>query len=176
MDNYLGETRLFAGNFAPSNWHFCDGSLLSIATNTALFSLLGTTYGGDGVNTFALPDLRGRIPIGQGTGTGLSSRTLGEAAGTESVTLLTNQCPPHSHVLYAATGPASSQSPEGAVTAQPANGLVFYAPSVTPPVAPVAFDKDVIGASGGSQPHSNLMASQALNYIIALQGIFPSRS
>jgi microcystin-dependent protein len=176
MENYLGETRLFAGNFAPRGWHFCDGSLLSIAANDTLYSLIGTTYGGDGVTTFGLPDLRGRIPVGQGIAPGLSNRTLGEAAGTESVTVLTSQCPPHSHVLFASTATATSQSPEGAVTAQPANGLVFYAPPVTPTVNPVAFDKDAITPVGGNQPHSNLMASQAVNYIIALEGIYPSRS
>lgn len=176
MDNYIGEVRLFAGNFAPRNWHFCDGSLLPISQNDVLFTLIGTTYGGDGINTFALPDLRGRVPIGQGTGVGLTPRILAEAAGTEAVALIANQCPSHSHLVYASTSTATSPSPEGAVTAQPATGLAFYAPRVTPTVNPVAFDKDVIGNAGANLPHANIMGSLAFNYIIALQGIFPTQS
>src|SRR5262245_29652358 len=112
MDNYLGEIRLFAGNFAPRGWRFCDGGLLPIAENDALFNLLGTTYGGDGVSTFALPDLRGRVAIGQGTGPGLTNRPLGEPGGTESVTLVLGQCPAHTHQLFATNAPATTASPE----------------------------------------------------------------
>jgi microcystin-dependent protein len=175
MDNYLGEIRLFAGAFAPRNWHFCDGTLLSITQNTALFSLLGITYGGNGTTTFALPDLRGRVPVGQGTGAGLTDRPIGQSAGTESSTLLVSQIPAHTHALFASTNAPNSANPAGAIPGQPDSGGVFYAPLLSPPVAPVALDPDVIGNSGGSQPHSNIMASQAISYIIAVQGIFPSR-
>jgi microcystin-dependent protein len=175
MDNYLGEIRLFAGTFAPLNWSFCDGSLLSIAENDTLFALIGTTYGGDGVNTFALPDLRGRVPIGQGTGPGLTNRPLGESEGTETVTLVASQMPPHSHTVFATQSTAEFQSPEANMPAQLPTGTVFYAPQQTPPVNPIALDPDVISNSGGGQPHSNLMASVGMSYIIALQGIFPSQ-
>jgi microcystin-dependent protein len=176
MDNYLGEIRLFAGTFAPLYWHFCDGTLLSIAEYDALYTLLGTTYGGDGISTFALPDLRGRVPIGQGRGVGLTNRTLGEAAGTEEITLLSSQIPPHSHTLFASQATAASSNPEGAMPAQLPTGVVFYAPQVTPPVNPVALDPDVISNSIGGMPHSNIMASVGVNYIIALQGIYPSQA
>src|SRR5690349_9856118 len=116
---YIGAITIFAGNFAPSNWHFCDGTLLSIAENSALFALLGTTYGGDGVTTFALPDLRGRFPIHQGQGPGLSNYVIGETTGQSSVTLSTSQIPSHGHELYATGANATTNSPAGNLLAKP---------------------------------------------------------
>lgn len=174
-DPFLGEIRMFAGNFAPRGWAFCAGQILSISQNTALFSLLGTTYGGNGQTTFALPDLRGRAPVSSGQGPGLSNYNLGEMAGSESVTLLTSQMPAHTHAANASTQPGSASSPANGVCASgvdsqggSVNGYVA-APNTT--MAPQA-----IGAAGGSQPHENRPPFLCVNFIIALQGIYPSRN
>lgn len=167
---YLGEVRLFAGNFAPRAWAFCDGQLLPIAQNTALFSLLGTTYGGDGQTTFALPDLRGRVPIGRGTGQGLDPYSWGERGGTETVTLTASQVPSHTHNIRGSSATASATTPEGNVLAEGTRR------TLRAPGSPSAMDAGAITSTGGSGSHTNLQPYLGLNYIIALQGYFPSEN
>ncbi len=166
---YIGEIRLFAGNYAPQNWAPCDGRLLPISEYEVVFVLLGTTYGGDGVTTFALPDLRGGLAMGVGQGRGLSPRVLGEAVGSENVTLLPNNAPAHTHA-FAAGGAASSANPQGLVPAA-VTGYALYAPSAT---APQAMSSATVEVAGGGQPHNNVMPSMPLSFIICLNGIFPS--
>ncbi len=167
---FIGEIRLFAGNFAPLGWAFCAGQSLPIANNEALFTLIGTTYGGDGQQTFALPDLRGRVPMHQRQGPGLSPRVIGEQGGNETVTLQATQMPMHTHALHASTAAASLSSPSGAVLA--ATSVASYdAAAATAPMAAMA-----VGAAGNTQPHENMAPTVAINYIIALFGIFPSQS
>jgi microcystin-dependent protein len=173
-DPFLGEVRMFAGNFAPAGWKFCDGSLLPINQYDALFSLIGTTYGGDGQSTFALPDLRGRLPVGQGTGPGLSPRTIGEQYGTETVTLLSQQMPSHSHTFIATAGAAAAPNPQNALFAN-TGGDNMYVPSPVSP-QPKAMSQQTVMNAGGSQPHNNIMRSVGMNYIICLEGIYPSRN
>jgi len=172
---FIGEIKMFAGNFAPRGYAFCNGQLLSIAQNTALFSLLGTTYGGNGQTTFALPDLRGRVPLHAGQGPGLSSYALGQQSGVESVSLLQTQIPAHTHSVNASSaGPSPAlASPTGNVLAAAARG----APPIFSPAAPnTTMRADMIAPTGGSQPHTNIQPILAINFIIALQGIFPSRN
>lgn len=170
MDPYVGEIRLFAGNFAPRGWATCDGQLLPIAQNTALFSLLGVTYGGDGRTTFALPNLRDRVPVHQGQGPGLTNRPLGQPGGSATVTLLTTEMPAHSHSLRALPDPAESAVPGGKSLARGVNFTPYTtAPNVT--MHPAA-----VSAVGGGQPHNNQAPYLPLTFIIALQGIFPPRS
>lgn len=168
---FVGEIRIFAGNFAPLGWAFCDGQLLAISQNDALFSLVGTTYGGDGRNTFALPDLRGRVPIHMGSGPGLTPRNIGSRGGSEQVTLTANQLPSHGHPI-ASSGASTSGTAVGNVFGN-SSGVanVFAAGSGAATLAPEA---NV--AVGGGQPHNNLMPTQCVNFIIALFGIYPSRS
>jgi microcystin-dependent protein len=173
-DPYLGEVRLFAGNFAPVGWHLCDGMLLAIAENDALFNLIGTTYGGDGISTFAVPDLRSRVPVGQGNGPGLSARTLGDQYGTESVTLTTQQIPAHSHAFVATAGAATVPNPQNALFAN-TGGDNLYVPSPNNP-EPKALSQQTVTTTGGSQPHNNIMRSVGMNYIICLEGIYPPQS
>lgn len=168
---FVGEIRMFAGTFAPRGWALCDGQLLAISSNDALFSLLGTIYGGDGRTTFGLPDLRGRLPIHAGSGPGLSPRRLGATLGVESVTLGLAQLPSHGHVPQASTAAGTQSSPAGAVLAS-APGVRIYRP--TPPVA--AMHASAITSSGGNGSHNNVMPFQCLNFIIALVGIYPSRT
>jgi microcystin-dependent protein len=163
---FLASIVLFAGNFAPRGWAFCNGQILSIAQNTALFSLLGTTYGGNGQTTFALPDLRGRAPLSPGQGPGLASYSLGEVGGVESVTLLSTQMPAHTHAQPAANGQQTTNRPNGAV---PARGGVYADSGDGAALDPTS-------SAGGSQPHENRSPYLALNYIIALEGIYPSRN
>jgi microcystin-dependent protein len=160
MDDYLAEIRLFAGNFAPYNWAFCNGQLLSISDNSALFSLIGTTYGGDGITTFALPDLQSRVPICTGQGPGLSNRILGERSGNEAITLLTNQIPNHNHPIAKTTTTGTDAS---------SNTFVVGAPGGTAQTSSS-------GNFGGTTPHSNMQPYTGLNYIICVEGIYPSRS
>lgn len=167
---YVGEIRLFAGNFAPAGWELCSGQLLSISENEVLFILIGTTYGGDGQSTFALPDLRGRVPLHQGTGPGLSTRVIGEQGGVEEVTLTVQQIPSHSHTLIASSDPATSESPAGALTGQP-TASIYGASSPLVGMSPQA-----VSAVGGSQPHLNMQSVLGLNFIISLFGIFPSQN
>lgn len=160
---YVGEVRMFAGNFAPAGWLFCEGQLLPISENETLFQLIGTTYGGDGESTFALPDLRGRVPLHQGNGF-----SLAEMAGAEEITLIVSQIPAHAHPQLASTGAASQTSPAGGVLAV-AQGDV-YASGFTPSnMSPQA-----ISPVGGSQPHTNFQPYLCINFIISLFGIFPS--
>ena len=160
---YVGEVRMFAGNFAPAGWEFCSGQLLPISENEVLFQLIGTTYGGDGQSTFALPDLRGRLPLHQGNGI-----ILAETGGAEEITLTVAQMPAHSHPMQASSGAASGRSPQGAVLAQ-AQGDV-YASSF----AALQMGLQAIGSVGGSQPHTNMQPYLCVNFIISLFGIFPS--
>lgn len=166
---YIGEIRLFAGNYAPQGWALCDGSLISISENEALFSLLGTTYGGNGQTTFALPDLRGRLPIGVGQGPGLTMRALGQSPGTEQVTLSTSHMPHHTHA-FAVGASANSNLPQGQVPAS-VTDLNLYSESALS-MQPLAAGS--IQSSGGGQPHDNIMPSMALSFIICLYGIYPS--
>jgi microcystin-dependent protein len=167
---FVGEIRMFAGNFAPRGWAFCDGQLLAVSQNDALFSLLGTIYGGDGRTTFGLPDLRGRVPIHAGAGPGLTPRRLGEKLGVEKVTLTSNQLPSHSHSLNASTGTGTSNSASGNVTSE-SPSIDLYIEDV--PGADMAVS--AIGNVGGSQSHSNIAPFLCLHFIIALFGIYPSR-
>lgn len=161
---YIGEIRLFAGNFAPAGWMFCDGQLLSISENETLFQLIGTTYGGDGQNTFALPDLRGRIPIHQGNGF-----VLAETGGAESVTLTVQQIPAHSHPLLANPQAATETAPS--INAIPASPSALIYNNLTPFVA---MSPNAISPVGGSQPHENRPPHLAVSFIISLFGIFPT--
>lgn len=180
MDEYIGIVKLFAGNFAPRGWAFCDGSLLSISQNTALFSIIGTTYGGNGQTTFALPDLRGRMAVGAGNGPGLTSIVPGQLAGTNNVTLTTAQLPAHSHSQQFANTAATTNAPSGNVLAIPAGTLEdgtavvvnAYAPSGSlTPCAPTA-----IGTTGNNQPVSIMPPYLGMNYIICTEGVYPPRN
>lgn len=162
---YVGEIRMFGGNFAPAGWAFCDGQLLPISENETLFQLIGTTYGGDGQSTFALPDLRSRVPLHQGNGF-----ILAETGGAEEITLTVNQIPAHSHALLASSGNAGGQAPQNSVLAQPSN-VDLYRPAATPNATMAA---NAVSATGGSQPHSNLQPYLGISFIISLFGIFPS--
>lgn len=160
---YVGEIRMFAGNFAPAGWLFCEGQLLPISENETLFNLIGTTYGGDGQSTFALPDLRGRIPIHQGNGF-----ILAETGGAEEVTLTVNQIPVHSHALLASTG-AGGPNPGGSVLATSTAVDVYRETSASVAMAPTS-----ISPLGGSQPHTNFQPYLCIDFIISMFGIFPS--
>jgi microcystin-dependent protein len=168
--SFVGEIRMFGGNFAPAGWAFCNGQLLDISQNSTLFNLIGTTYGGDGTTTFALPDLQGRLPVHQGTGAGLSNRVIGEKSGVETVTLITTQIPSHAHTALGQSATGNQPSPAGNVWA--ASSLNQFSSSA----ANVAMNAASIGNSGGSQPHSNFMPYLCINFIISLFGIFPSRN
>jgi microcystin-dependent protein len=172
---FVGEIRMFGGNFAPRNWAFCDGQLLAISQNDALFSLLGTLYGGDGRTTFGLPDLRGRIPIHKGQGPGLTNRNIGAGArgGAEKVTVTPNQLPAHSHTLTATTQGGNESSPNAAQPAQSTIGVYLRNPN-PPSVQPL--HSDTISNTGGSQSHENVMPFQCVNFVIALFGTYPSRN
>lgn len=172
MDPFLGEIRMFAGNFAPVGWALCNGQLLSIAQNTALFSLFGTTYGGDGRVTFALPNLQGRAPMHWGNGAGLTPRVLGEEAGTPTVTLTGVQIPAHIHGFTAENEEASTGSPNGNAVA--GSETVNWFTSGSP--AQVAMSPQAVGSGGGSQPHNNQQPYLAVTFIVAMQGIFPARN
>ena len=161
---YVGEIRMFAGNFAPAGWMFCEGQLLPIAENETLFQLIGTTYGGDGQSDFALPDLRGRIPIHQGNGF-----ILAETGGAEEITLTVNQIPAHSHALLASTAPGTEATPgQHLLAAPPGTGLYVEDP------ASAALYTMAVTATGGSQPHTNFQPYLCVSFIISLFGIFPS--
>ena len=163
---FIGEIRMFGGNFAPAGWAFCDGSLIPISENDALFNLIGTTYGGDGVNTFALPDLRSRIPVHVGPGF-----ALGQSGGVETVTLTTSQIPAHSHVPQANAAAGTQVGPQNNVWASTSPSLNQYS-NVAPTLT---MDPGAMGPSGGSQPHDNMVHFLASNFILSLFGIFPSQ-
>ena len=171
-DEYIGEIFLFGGNFAPRSTALCQGQLLSIAQNTALFSILGTTYGGNGQTTFGLPDLRGRVPVGFGQGPGLSNYSLGQMAGSEAVTLTVNQMPAHAHAVGASSAAGTTPDPAGNVPAMPASSIPQY---VAPGAANTALAATPAGLAGGNQPHSVLQPYLTLNFCIVLEGIFPPR-
>ena len=170
---FIAEIRIFAGNFAPRGWAFCDGQLLPIAQYTALFSLIGTTYGGDGRTTTALPNLQGRAPMHPGRGPGLTARRLGEQVGTETVTLTEAQIASHGHTARGKTSPADVGQPDPTDTFGRSTGAPVYQTSSD---NLVDMASETISTTGGGQAHSNVQPFLALNYIIALEGLYPSRS
>jgi microcystin-dependent protein len=172
VETFLGEIRMFAGNFAPTGWAFCQGQLLPIAQNQALFSLLGTTYGGNGTTTFALPDLRGRVPVGFGQGPGLSNRVIGEQFGSELVTLNINQMPSHNHTVNAVTTEGNQNLPTNSL---PANTKALDK-EYSDANANTTMKATMVNPTGGSQPFGVSQPSLGVNFIIALQGIYPSRN
>ena len=165
---FIAQIMMFGGNFAPRGWALCNGQILPIAQNTALFSLLGTTFGGNGQTTFALPDLRGRVPVHPGQGPGLSNVDLGQAAGAETVTLTQNEIAQHAHGVAASNG--------GATASRPANSFLAAGGSYTNASDGTAMNAGMVGIAGGSQPHENRQPYLGVNFIIALEGIFPSRN
>ena len=167
---YVGEIRMFAGNFAPRGFAFCDGQLLAVASNDALFSLLGTIYGGDGRTTFGLPDLRGRTPIHQGTGPGLTNRRIGTKGGSEKVTVTTPQLPAHKHDLKVENDVANDANPANNVLAN-TTARIYIDESPVPMAG-----AGIGNSNGGGQSHENMMPFLAIHYIIALIGVFPSRT
>lgn len=169
---YVGEIRMFAGNFSPAGWEFCSGQLLPISEYETLFNLIGTTFGGDGQSTFGLPDLRGRLPIHRGTYLG-TTFTLAEAAGAEQVTLTSNQMPSHTHTPKASSA-ASSDNPSGTYWAASATGKPFVPVNPPPTGNIVQMNAGTLAAAGGSQPHDNMHPYLCVSYIISLFGIFPS--
>ncbi|MCF0070236.1 tail fiber protein [Dyadobacter sp. CY261] len=170
MDPFVAEIRVFPFNFAPRGWAWCDGQLLPLSQNTALFSLLGTTYGGNGKSNFALPDLQGRVPMHPGQGPGLSLRDLGEAAGEETVTLLSSEIPFHTHSIRAVAEPADLKDPGGYSLAASTQGKVYGQGS---PNVRMALDQ--LTPVGNNQPHNNMMPYLTVYFCIALQGVFPPR-
>ncbi len=180
-DAYVGEIRIFSGNYAPQNWHICDGTLLAITDYQLLFAVLGTMYGGNGTTNFGLPDLRSRIPIGLGQGTGLTNRVQGQTGGTETVPLVAANLPSHTHAMMASPSNATAQFPGPTVilaaavnTAGGTNKDVRYVPSTTAVGNKLAMSATSIQASGGTAAHPNIMPTRVLNYIIALNGLYPS--
>lgn len=174
MEGTIAEIRMFAGNFSPRGWIFCNGSLQSIAQNTALFALVGTTYGGDGQTTFGVPDLRGRIPVGTGNGPGLPSVQLGELSGANSKTLITSNLPAHNHPLNAVTQAGSSAIPTGNLLANTGALDKEYAPAAGNTA--IALGATAIGSTGSAQPVNNMQPYLGMNYIMCVEGIFPSRN
>ena len=172
QDSIIGEIRMFAGNFAPTGWAFCQGQLLPIAQNQALFSLLGTTYGGDGRTSFAPPDLRGRVPVGFGQGPGLSNRVIGEQFGSELVTLNINQMPSHNHTVNAVTSEGNQNLPTNSLPANTKTLDKEYSDAN----ANTTMKATMVNPTGGSQPFGVSQPSLGVNFIIALQGIYPSRN
>jgi microcystin-dependent protein len=171
MDPFVAEIRIFPFNFAPKGWAFCDGQLLPLSQNTALFSLLGTTYGGDGKSNFALPDMQGNAPMHPGQGPGLSLHDLGETSGSDTVTLLQSEMPAHSHAMNASQGDATDRVPDGSL---PAGGIgigQYGAPGANTTLNPAA-----VPSAGSSFPHNNLQPYLTLNFCIALQGVYPPRT
>jgi microcystin-dependent protein len=173
-DQYLGEIRMFAGNFAPYGWALCNGQTLAISQNTALFSLIGTYYGGDGVTTFQLPNLQSRVPLHQGQGTGLSPYIIGQNGGNESVTLTTQQMPQHNHTVGTFNGPGNGQHPSGSLLAS--TTAAAEKPYTSNASDGTTLNTQAVSFAGGSQPHTNLQPYLCITFIIALQGIYPSRN
>lgn len=168
---FLGEIRTFGFNFAPNGWALCNGQLLSISQNTALFSLLGTMYGGNGTTNFALPDLRSRVPVHQGTGTGLSAYVVGQPGGTETVTLTTGQMPAHSHSVRTTRNAAQQREPQNRLLAPSSQEAYRDTPETG-----ILMSASMIADAGGGQPHDNIQPYLTVNFCIALAGIYPSRS
>jgi microcystin-dependent protein len=178
MEPYLGEIKMFGGNFAPSGWALCNGQLLAISQYAALFSILGTTYGGNGVQTFALPNLQGRAPMHWGTGPGLTTRVIGESSGTENVTLLISQIPAHNHLINASTTIATQVLPTNFILAQSTDAGVGGTPAnfIEPASANTTLAPTAVSMAGSSLPHNNMQPYLAVSFIIALVGVFPSRN
>ena len=170
-DPFVAEIRIFPFNFAPRGWAFCNGQILPISQNTALFSLLGTTYGGNGQSTFALPNMQGSAPMHPGQGPGLSLHDLGEIGGSETVTLLESEIPAHTHSMMASQADGNDTSPGGGLIASGIGVAAFAAPGALVQMSPNA-----LTPAGGAQPHNNLMPYLTLNFNIALQGVFPPRT
>jgi microcystin-dependent protein len=170
-DPFVAEIRIFPFNFAPKGWAWCDGQLLPISQNTALFSLLGTTYGGDGKSNFALPDLQGRAPMHPGQGNGLSLHDLGETGGSETVTLLQTEIPAHTHALTASQADAIERTPSGQLLATGIAVGQYGAPAALTPMSP-----STVTPAGGDQPHNNVQPYLTFYFCIALQGVFPPRN
>ena len=168
---FIGEIRIFAGNFAPRGWALCDGQLLSVSQNDALFSLFGTIYGGDGRTTFALPDLRGRVPVHQGQGPGLTDRRIGAKAGAENVTLTAGQVSAHTHTLRGSSNFGSDTSPTNNVMATASGANIYNSGAATL----TQLDLGAVSPTGNSQAHTNVMPFQCVNFIVALFGVYPSR-
>ena len=179
MDPYLGEIRMFAGNYAPQDWAFCDGNLLKVAEYEALYALIGNIYGGTAPNTFALPDLRSRLPIGMGAGTGLTARVIGQKVGAETETLVLNELPAHNHSFNVGTQDATSPVLSSVNSlAHPVDGSLCYVPN--PVSGGATLTQEVLASAsitsvGGGQQHSNVMLSYPVNYIIALVGLYPTQ-
>jgi len=171
-DQFLAEIRIFPFNFPPTGWAFCDGQIMPISQNTALFALLGTTYGGDGKSTFALPDMQGNAPMQPGQGQGLSLRDLGEMSGVESITLLQSEIPVHTHVLRANAFQGDKTVPGPTTSLAESQGGALYV-TPTPPLSMMA--PQALALAGGGLPHNNMQPYLTLNFCIALQGIFPQR-
>jgi microcystin-dependent protein len=170
-DPFVGEIRMFGFNFAPQGWAQCNGQLLPIDQNQALFALLGTTFGGDGRTTFALPNMQSRVPVCQGQGPGLSPYAEGQAGGAETVTLAVTQMPGHTHPVKASSSAADSSQPGGRALARSASHSYTAKPDTS-----TVMNADMLGDAGGSQPHENIQPYLAVNFCIALEGIFPSRN
>lgn len=174
MDPFVAEIRIFPFNFAPKGWAFCDGQILPLSQNTALFSLLGTTYGGDGKSNFALPNMQGNAPMHPGQGPGLSPHDLGETGGSDTVTLIESEIPSHSHSLMSSTTNSSKPSPGGNALARVTGASPYVAGTPAPPL--VQFSSNALAPAGGDQPHNNMQPYLTLNFCIALQGVFPPRT
>ena len=172
IDPYLGQISIFPYNFEPRGWALCDGRLMSISQNSALFSLLGTTFGGDGITTFALPDLRGRIVVGIGNGPGLTPRTLGEMSGTETNTLLVTNLPPHNHAIKAVTSEGNQNSPTNNLPADTKTLDKEYSSAT----ANTTMNPTMVGNTGNGTPVNNMQPYTSIGYYIALQGVYPSRN
>jgi microcystin-dependent protein len=172
-DPFVAEIRIFPFNFAPRGWAWCDGQLLPLSQNTALFSLLGTTYGGNGKSNFALPDLQGRVPMHPGQGPGLSLRDLGESSGSDTVTLLESETPLHTHALSAQAVPADSPTPQAAVFGRVIGATPYRLPAGA---ALTAMSDQALAPAGGDQPHNNMMPYLTFYFCIALQGVYPPRT
>ena len=181
-DQCIGEIRMFAGNFAPQGWALCNGAMLSITSNPALYSLLGTSYGGDGVTTFGLPDLRSRIPLGVGTATTNTVYTIGEKLGAETVALTAAQIPNHTHALMASSAGATTGAASGDYLAATANSTgapqqdTHYLPAGATVAKTFTLNTNSVASAGGNAGHPNIMPSFAINFIIALQGVYPQLS
>lgn len=171
---YLAQIQPFGFNFAPRGWSFCDGQILSIAQHSALFALIGTTYGGDGITTFALPDLRGRVALHQGHGPGLSARSIGETGGSQNVTLTASQMPTHNHLVMANGTAGTTFTPaNNYLAADSGNTDAIYSTTLS---NPATMATNMVGAAGGNQPHNNMQPYLVINWCIAMEGIYPSQS
>jgi len=176
---YIGQILMFGGNFPPSGWMFCNGQILPISEYDTLFNLIGTTYGGDGQSTFALPNLQGRLPVHMGTGGGLSTYVIGQSAGTESVTLTQQQIPQHNHMVTTQTAGGSSATPTTSAVLgdeqSNASGGNAFAYGIGGTGTQVAMPGSTVGGSGGSQPHDNMMPYLCVSFVISLFGVYPSQ-